>query len=163
MTWTLPKRFELLADQSASLSLGCAIGYSAYHLLPPVAGQPTLVAYAVAAAAFAYWAGRSLLRVVGGEVPVVGLGDPQLVNAATVGDSMEAVEPDLAPKIRARPDSDPAVVVRLFDPAQLAASGPSIDRYESLVNGPSGAAFPDASQSLHEALNQLRQSLASRR
>lgn len=144
MERALAERFETVADGIASLSFGGAVGVSVYHLLASASVQPALGAYAAAAFVFAYWTSRSLLGLVERRSPIAPIGVETLCDALSAND-------------------DPPVVVRLFDQVEAAAPGPSTDGLGRLANGFSPAAPPDASNSLHEALNQLRQSLASRR
>jgi hypothetical protein len=144
MKRAVAERLEALADGLASASLGGAVGLSAYHLLASAVAQPALGACAAAAAAAAFWAGRSLLGLVERRLPVAPIA------AGAAGDELSA-------------EDDSPVVVRLFDPAVAAAPGPSARWQDGLANDFSRAAPADGSRSLHDALHQLRQTLASRR
>lgn len=132
----LADRLESLADGFAAGSFGAAVGVLAYHLPAPAAIAPLHGGFVAAAGLIAYGISRFLLGLIGRRPRVVAAG------RECGKDS--------------RPDS--ATVVRLFDPAEAAAPGPSIEPID-LARPASG----DASHSLHEALSQLRQSLASRR
>lgn len=139
------ERFEALVDGLASASLAGAVAVSAWHLLASVAVQPALgVCTAAAAGVTAFWAGRALLGLVGKRLPVA----PIAVGTAGGEPSAGEYSP---------------VVVRLFDPAVAAASGQSAPWRNGLANDFARAAPADASRSLHDALDQLRQTLASRR
>lgn len=140
MKRAMAERFEMLGDGFASVSFGGAVGLFVYHLLEPMTDQPAPGACAAAAAAAAYALSRLLLSLVESDFRKFSAADGR-VNA----------EPESGTDMR--PDSP--VVVQLFVPAAAAASSPST------VLSP--AARPDASESLHEALNQLRESLANRR
>ena len=137
---------EGLIDGFASLSFGGAVALFVYHV--PVSVEPMHGAFAAAAALIAYAGAKSLLGLVGTRLPI-----------------STATGLELFSERESNADSglDSPIVVRLFDPAEDAAYGPSTARTGGLaMDFPSGAA-PDASESLHEALNQLRRSLANRR
>ena len=146
MTRDLAELLEGLADGVAALSFGGAVALFVYHVPAPV-GQQLHGAFAAAAALIAYACAKSLLGLVEKPVPIA--------TAASLGLSSED-EP------RADSGLDSPVVVRLFDPAEAAASQ-SNDWTGHLPNDLPPGASRDASESLHEALNQLRRSLANRR
>ena len=133
------KQLESIVDSLASVSLSGAVGVFVYQLLEPLVHPVVLGAGAAAAALIAYGASRLLLAMVGRPV-VRPLG-------AAASEMPQAV-------ISISPVEDSPVVVRLFDRAAFVATP---------ATGPISAAPQDASESLHEALNQLRRSLASRR
>lgn len=167
MKRVLTERLEWLADGLASASLGGAVGLFTYRLLAPMAVQPALVAYAAAAAVIAYGASRSLLGLVGRRLPATGLANVSLQDALWVDNCRAAAEPEPESETRPLAELDPrpdsSVVLRLVDPANAAPSNQPdapADRHASHFPG---AASHDASDALHEALNQLRQSLVNRR
>jgi len=136
-------RLERLADGFASVSFGGAVGVFVYHLPAPVAVQPLHGAYAAAAALAAYGISRSLLGLVGKRLPTLAkAGSARWDESGSV---------------------DSPLVVRLFDPVEATASGRSTARTGGQAMDLPSDSPADASQSLHEALNQLRQSLANRR
>lgn len=152
----LAGRLESIADGFASVSLGGAVGVFVYHLPAPAAVQPLGGASAAAAAVVAYGIAKSLLGLVGRRLPIV---------AAANLEGWEGSDSRPVPERDASADSelDSPIVVRLFDPAKAAASGQSTARTGHLEIDLPRDAPSDASHSLHEALNQLRQSLANRR
>jgi hypothetical protein len=150
------QRLEMLADAVASVSLGGAVGLCVY-LLAPVAVQPALVACAAAAAAAAYGASRSLLGRLATRVPRA-KGADVAARDALWGDNVIGAA---GPQADAGPPAS-SVVVQLFDQANAAASARAVASADWPASGSASGAACDASASLHEALNQLRQSLANR-
>lgn len=132
----LGKRLESLADGFASGSFGAAVGMLVYHLPAPAAVQPLHGGFVAGAALIAYGISRSLLGLVGRRSRVATTGRARGKDSALGS----------------------AIRVRLFDPAEAVASGPSAAAIDLPADAPG-----DASHSLHEALSQLRQSLANRR
>lgn len=131
MKRAVAKRLEMLADGFASASFGGASAVAVYHLLSPLAVQPTVIACAAAAGLAAYGIIRSLLVRVGTREPAVRVANTSRSNNGAAVASREF---------------DSAVVVRLFGSAHAGSDAPA-----------------DASESLHQALHQLRRSLANRR
>jgi len=149
MELALVKRLEDGVGGLASACLGGAAAFLVYNLPGPLEGQPALGACAAGAAGIVYWASRRLLVHVaphGQRLPVA----LDASSVAPLPDNFSA-----AAGLESR-------VVRLFDPAAALAFGQSSARIARLADHPSPAAPPDASQSFHEALNQLRESLANR-
>ena len=151
----LAKRFEILADGLASASFGGALGVLVYHLTAPVAVQPMPGAYSAAAALIAYAISKSLLGLVGRRLPAVA--------AANVERWDESDSRPVPERERCADGLDSPIVVRLFDQAKAAASEQSTARTGRLGVDLPFDARGDASHSLHEALNELRRSLANRR
>ncbi len=145
----LTERLERLVDGLASGAFGAAVGILVYHLPAPAAAQPVQGGYVAGTALIAYGMSRWLLGLVPGSLATVPVARVEPLNGpASVPTSGLERDEDR--------ELDSGIVVHLFDPAVDAASKrPEIDL-------PAGAPG-DATHSLHEALSQLRQSLASRR
>jgi hypothetical protein len=150
------QRLETLADGFSSVSLGGAVGLCVY-LLAPMALQPALVACASAAAVVAYGASRWLLSRVARKVPRAKEADVAARDALW-GDNLIAAAD---PQADARPAGS-SVVVQLFEQADAAATARPVASADWPASASPAGAACDASASLHEALNQLRQSLANR-
>lgn len=149
MTPATARKVAKLTDRFASACLGAAVAFAVYRLFEPMTLQPALGTYAAGAAGIAYTASRRLLGRVSprrGGFAVASLAVEAPCDALLHDEVIAA----------ARPDSR---VVQLFDPAAMPMSGQSTARIGRLANDLSPAAPPDASDALHEALNQLRRSL----
>ena len=140
MKRAIAQRIEIFADACASVSLGGAAGILVYRLVEPVADGAMLGAWTGVAAVIAWGLSRWVLGLIepgSRKYPAAGGIVPAERQSGTVSASAKLV------------------VVQLFDPPA--------DRVPSQATRPSRGAPPDSSQALHEALNQLRQSLANRR
>jgi hypothetical protein len=162
---------EKNVDRAASALFAAAGGYAAYVWLAPRSGGPLLAAEAAAVAALAFLLCiRSLsaihpkarrLRVPVFDVRDIELGElPELLLTDRHEEPTARLEEPLDLDdilVELDPESR---VVRLFDPAAMPTPGQLNARIERhLVGDSSAAASQDASQALHEALEQLRRSL----
>jgi len=168
-------RIERNVDRAASALFAGAAAYAAFVWLSPIASATVGWAETGGVAAFAYLVSRRTLNAVGPRarrlpVPVFDVreidpvGTPEadelLLTEVHSPSQPAGTEPLVLDDILAElgPDSR---VVRLFDPAAMPTAGQLKDRIDRhLVNGTAPASPPDASAALHEALAELRRSLA---
>ena len=168
-------RMERNVDRAASALLAVAAAYAAYSLLMPVSTATVGWAETGGVAAVSYLLSRRLLNTIGpraAKLPVA-VFDVREIDAVEANQPAELLLTDVfQPVARATdealvlddilaelgPDSR---VVRLFDPAAMPTAGQlkaRIDRH--LAGEASAASASDASAALHEALADLRRSLA---
>lgn len=163
MERALAERLEKLVDGVASVSLGGAVGLFVYHLPVPIVFQAAIAAYAAAAALTAYWTSRWLLGVVGRRVTQVPGATVALCDALTVKFPVSVAQFDLEPALVTESVSESGTVVPLFEQAAVAACGQSTANIPASIdrvpNDLSPAVSADASETLHQALDQLRRSL----
>lgn len=174
------ERIEAAVDRIAAALFALAAGYVAY-LWGGAFEIPALVA-AVSVSLVAYGAAVLLLRKVPARQPGFAIAnfehsalpefEPQLeellltqwtellltdadrVGPPPVNQADVLVLDDILAEI-----GPGARVVRLFDPGSMPTPGQLKSRIDSHLHRQDAAAFPDASQALHEALAELRRSL----
>lgn len=175
------ERIEAAVDQIAAALFALAVGYVGYLFLESSSPIVRLVA-AVSASFIGYAAAALLLRRVPPRRPGFAIADFE-------HSAMPEFEPELeellltqwtellltdADRVRPIPVNHADVlvlddilaeigpgarVVRLFDPDAMPTPGQLKSRIDKHLCREEAAAFPDASQALHEALAELRRSL----
>lgn len=153
------ERLEKLVDRLASVILGGAIGYLIYHLPAPVVFEPAIGAYATTAGLIAYWVSQKLLGLLGQHVEHLSHTGIALCDALTVQIPSPAMQSASQPGSVSIPLADSGIVVPIFDRATVAANALSTAPTDRVANDFSRAVNADASESLHQALDQLRRSL----
>lgn len=167
MDAALATRIERNVDRAASALFAAACGYAAYHWFAASADRIALMAQSGAVAAFAFIVAVRTLSMVQPEqprlpVPIFDLRrlDVEPLPELLLTERVDAEEPLELVDVLAglKPD---ARVVRLFDPSAMPTAGQLNQRIQNHLGSarsPSGESA-DASQALHEALNELRRSL----
>jgi hypothetical protein len=161
---------ENTVDRTAAALFALAAGYAAYTLLSARTGGPVLAVETAAVAVTAFWMCLRSLDAVRPEprklpVPVFDLRhidavEPdELLLTERFDPGAVSEEPLILDDILAELEPG-SRVVRLFDPAAMPTPGQLNDRIERhLDRDPPPAECHDASQALHQALDELRRSL----
>ena len=166
-------RIERNVDRAASAMLAVAAAYAAYSVLMPLSTPTVGWAETGGVAAICYLLSRRLLNAIGPRaarrpVPVF---DVREIDAVEADQPPELLLTDIFQPTRTAADdalvlddilaelAPDSRVVRLFDPAAMPTAGQLKARIDRHLAGESSVA-PDASAALHEALAELRRSLA---
>jgi hypothetical protein len=168
MDAALATRIERNVDWMASFLFAAACGFAAYQWFAISVGGIALLVQSAAVAAFALVAGLRMLGLVQPEqprlpVPIFDLRrlDVEPLPELLLTDRVDAEEPLELVDALATIEPD-ARVVRLFDPAAMPTAGQLNQRIESHLGSAARSqshASADASQALHDALDELRRSL----
>lgn len=168
-------RIERNVDRAASALLAVAAAYVAHSILMPLSTPTVGWAETGGAAAISYLLSRRLLNAVGPRAAKrsVTVFDVREIDAVEADQPAELLLTDVFEPTP--PPADDALVlddilaelgpnsrvVRLFDPAAMPTAGQLKARIDRHLAGESAVASPpDASAALHEALAELRRSLA---
>jgi len=168
MDAALATRIERNVDWAASTLFAAACGFAAFHWFAASVGGVTLLAQSSAVAVFALAVGQRTLGLVPREqpslpVPIFDLRclDVEPLAELLLTDRLDAEEPLELIDVLADVEPD-ARVVRLFDPAAMPTAGQLNQRIETHLGSAAATqsrVSADASQALHDALDELRRSL----